>query len=108
MRLATSEEEKEAVYRFRYDVYVVEMGRSSAATDHDNRRLVELEDETARIWYAAQDGEVVATHRFSWGDDAPFSERLIDNYRATSLARWRSCSSARVRPTSTRPPRVAS
>ena len=81
MRLATTEEEKEAVYHFRYDVYVVEMGRSSAAADHDGRRLVEPEDETARIWYAAQDGEVVATHRFSWGGDAPFSERLIEGYQ---------------------------
>ena len=81
MHLAETEEEKEAVYRFRYDIYVEEMGRSSAAADHENRRLVESEDETARIWYAAQDGEVVATHRFSWGGDAPFTERLIEGYQ---------------------------
>jgi hypothetical protein len=81
MHLATTEEEKEAVYRFRYDVYVEEMGRYGQAADHENRRLVEPEDETARIWYAAQDGEVVATHRFSWGGDAPFSERLLDHYQ---------------------------
>jgi hypothetical protein len=81
MRLATTEEEKEAVYRLRYDVYVEEMGRYGEAADHENRRLVEPEDETARIWYAAQDGEVVATHRLSWGADAPFSERLIEHYQ---------------------------
>ncbi len=83
MRLATTEEEKEAVYRFRYDVYVEEMGRLGEAADHENRRLVEPEDATARIWYAAQDGEVVATHRFSWGGDAPFSKRLIELYQLT-------------------------
>ncbi len=81
MRLATTEEETEAVYRFRYDVYVEEMGRYGQAADHENRRLVEPEDETARIWYAAQDGEVVATHRLSWGGDAPFSGRLIEHYQ---------------------------
>lgn len=81
MHLADTAEEKEAVYRFRYDVYVEEMGRYADAADHENRRLVEPEDETARIWYAAQDGEVVATHRMSWGGDAPFSERLIDHYQ---------------------------
>ena len=81
MHLASTEEEKEAVYRFRYDVYVKEMGRYSEAADHENRRLVEPEDATARIWYAAQDGEVVATHRLSWGGDAPFSERLIEHYQ---------------------------
>ncbi len=81
MHLATTEEEKEAVYRFRYGVYVEEMGRYAEAADHENRRFCEPEDDTARIWYAAQDGEVVATHRLSWGGDAPFSERLIEHYQ---------------------------
>jgi hypothetical protein len=81
VHLAETEEEKEAVYRFRYDVYVEEMGRYGEAADHENRRLVEPEDATARIWYAAQGGEVVATQRLSWGGDAPFTERLIEHYQ---------------------------
>ena len=32
---AESDEEKEAVYRFRYDVYVEEMGRYGEAADHE-------------------------------------------------------------------------
>lgn len=79
--LAETEDEKGAVYRFRYDVYVEELGRYGAAADHENRRLVEPEDATARIFYAAQDGEVVATSRLSWGGDAPFSERPIEHYQ---------------------------
>ena len=81
IHLAESEDEKQAVYRFRYDVYVKEMGRYGAAADHANRRLVEPEDATARIFYAAEDGVVVATSRFSWGGDAPFSSRLIEHYQ---------------------------
>ena len=81
IHLAEHEDEKEAVYRFRYDVYVEEMGRYGTAADHANRRLVEPEDATARIFYAAEDGVVVATSRFSWGGDAPFSERLIEHYQ---------------------------
>ena len=76
-----SDEEKLAVYRFRYDIYVKEMGRYGKAADDDRRLLIETEDETARIFYAAEAGEVVATSRFSWGGDAPFSERLIDHYQ---------------------------
>ena len=79
--LAESSEEKEAVYRFRYDVYVDEMGRYRGVADHDRRRFYEPEDETARIFYAAIDGKVVATSRFNWGGDAPFTARLIDHYR---------------------------
>jgi hypothetical protein len=78
--LAETQEEKEAVYRFRYGIYVAEMGRYGAAADHDRKMLVEPEDETARIFYAAQDGEVVATSRFSWGGDAPFTQHLIEQY----------------------------
>jgi len=78
---AESEEEKLAVYRLRYDIYVEEMGRYRGAADHERRLLVEPEDHTARIFYAAPDGEVVATSRLSWGGDAPFSARQIDQYQ---------------------------
>jgi hypothetical protein len=78
--LAETQEEKDAVYRFRYEVYVAEMGRYGEAADHERKMLVEPEDETARIYYAAKDGEVVATSGFSWGGDAPFTQHLIDHY----------------------------
>src|SRR5262249_61959492 len=78
---AETEEEKLAVYRLRYDIYVEEMGRYRGAADHDRRLLVEPEDRTARIFYAAPEGEVVATSRLSWGGDAPFSPRQIEQYQ---------------------------
>ncbi len=80
IRMAETEDEKRAVYRFRYDVYVEEMGRYEGVADHENRLLVEPEDETGRIFYAARDGEVVGTSRLSWGGDAPFSKRQIRHY----------------------------
>ncbi len=78
---AETEEEKLAVYRLRYDIYVEEMGRYRGVADHERRLLVEPEDETARIFYGAPEGEVVATSRFSWGGDAPFSARQIEHYQ---------------------------
>ncbi len=78
--LAETQEEKEAVYRFRYEIYVSEMGRYGQAADHERKMLYEPEDETARISYVLQDGEVVATGRLSWGGDAPFTQHLIDRY----------------------------
>ena len=79
--LAESGEEKEAVYRFRYDIYVEEMGRYRGIADHAQRLFYEPEDESARIFYAAVDGKVVATSRFNWGGDAPFTDRLVEHYR---------------------------
>lgn len=81
IHLAETEEEKRAVYRFRYDVYVEEMGRYRNTANHAERTLVEPEDEKARIFYAAPDGEVVGTARFSWGGDGAFSARQLEQYR---------------------------
>lgn len=78
--LAETDEQKEAVYRFRYTVYVEEMGRYQGSADHAGRRLVEPDDEDSWIFYArADDGEVVGTARLSWGGHG-FTERQIDEY----------------------------
>src|SRR5262245_8238071 len=77
---ATTPEEKEAVYRFRYSVYVEEMGRYQDTADHEGRRLVEPEDDTSWIFYAKEGDDVVGTARLSWGAHG-FSERQVDEYR---------------------------
>lgn len=72
--------EKEAVYRFRYSIYVKEMGFFANTADHERKTLISEEDESARIAYALQDGEVVGTLRLNWGGDAPFSEHQVEMY----------------------------
>ena len=78
--LAETDEEKEAVYRFRYTVYVEEMGRYQSTADHAGRRLVEPEDEHSFVFYARDGDDVVGTARLSWGGNG-FSQRQIDEYR---------------------------
>lgn len=78
--IAETEEERRAVYRLRYDVYVEEMGRYQTVADHKQRMLYEEVDEQSRISYAAIDGEVVATARLTWGGDGPIPQRMIDQY----------------------------
>lgn len=81
IRIATTEEEKEAIYRLRYEIYVDEMHIFGAQADHDRRRLVGPHDATARLMYATLDGEVVATLRLNFGVDAPFSGEFEQTYR---------------------------
>ena len=38
---ADTDEDREAVYRFRYSVYVEEMGRYQDTADHEGKRLVD-------------------------------------------------------------------
>lgn len=79
---AETEDEKEAVYRFRYSVYVEEMGRYQHSADHRGRRLVEPEDERGWIFFARDGDDVVGTARLNWGADG-FSPRQVDEYSLT-------------------------
>jgi GNAT acetyltransferase-like protein len=78
--IAETEEERRAVYHFRYAVYVEEMGRYRSVADHAQRMLVEPCDAHSQIFYAAEDGEVVATLRLTCGADAPLPPRMIAQY----------------------------
>jgi hypothetical protein len=79
MAEATTTAEREAVFRFWYSVYVEEMGRYRDTADHANRQLRDTEDDASRIFFARDDGVVVASYRLSWGG-AGFSERQIRQY----------------------------
>ncbi len=79
IQLAQTDEEREAVYRFRYPIYVEEKGFYQGTADHDGRRLVDPEDDRSWIVYAENDGEVVASTRVTWGG-AELSGRQIEQY----------------------------
>ena len=80
--VAETADEKEAVYRFRYSVYVEEMGRYQGSADHAGRRLAEAEDERSWIYYARDGDELVGTARLSWGANG-FSDRQVEEYSIT-------------------------
>lgn len=61
---AVTPEEKERLYRFRYDIYVEELGKSAvAAADHSSRRLVDDYDQQARQFYVETGDQVTACLR---------------------------------------------
>lgn len=51
------------IYRFRYRIYVEQLGRRQKYADHVRKRVVEPLDETARIYAACFNGNVVGTIR---------------------------------------------
>jgi hypothetical protein len=77
----TTDVQREQVYRFRYEIYVQELGRYGDVADHENRRLVEVEDEVARLKLVKNGEQVIGTARLSWGGvpDA-LNERIVDQY----------------------------
>jgi CRP-like cAMP-binding protein len=89
---ARSEQDREELFRFRYTVYVEEMGRYRGIADHEGRRLVEPEDAHSILYGARESGRVVGTSRLTLGAEG-FSPRQIDQY---SLAPFLSEVPARV------------
>jgi len=74
---AITTQEKAALYSFRYDIYVTEMGRYGSIANHDAGHLIEPEDEQSRLYYVIRDGQVVGTMRNTWGGDAAFPACLF-------------------------------
>ena len=69
IRLATTPEDRERIFRFRYRIYVEEMGRPQKYADHQRRTVEEPFDQTGHLLLAEVDGEVVGTLRANLGRD---------------------------------------
>jgi len=80
LQFASTSVEKQAIFRFRYEIYVDEMDRYHAIADHEHRMLIEDVDSTSRFLYAELDGEIVGAMRWTWGGDAPFDRPHIEQY----------------------------
>ena len=76
--LAASSAEREDVYRFRYQVYVEEMGKSPPEADHEQRFLRDNFDANSRIYQLKNsDGYLVGTLRFNRFGDLTAPDQLL-------------------------------
>lgn len=80
IRCARSGEDRDRVYRFRYDIYVEEMNRYRSVADHRSRHLKEDVDDQSRLYLATEADRVVGAMRFTWGADAPLTPRHVQQY----------------------------
>ena len=79
-QFATTTEEREAIYRLRYEVYVEERHSYKDVADHENRLLFDTYDQTGRLLYARVGDEVVGSLRLNWGADVPFTKEIMTTY----------------------------
>jgi predicted GNAT family N-acyltransferase len=69
INVAQTEAERNAIYEFRYQVYIEEMGKPYTQADHERRRLSDPLDEKATLLYSTRGGKIVSTIRINWGED---------------------------------------
>ena len=63
IRLAETEDDREALYRFRYTIYVEEMGRVQHDADHINKRIKDDLDDEGHNLLAFKQGKLVGAAR---------------------------------------------
>lgn len=80
IKVAQTEEERQQVYRLRYDIYVAEMNMFAKVADHAARRLTDPHDEHSQLLIASVGGEPVGTMRLTFGADRPFSGEFLATY----------------------------
>jgi len=67
--IARTAAERRALYEFRYQVYIEEMGKPYSHADHERKQLSDALDDKATLLYASKDGRIIGTVRINWGDD---------------------------------------
>lgn len=69
VKIATTEEERQRIYQFRYSIYVEEMGKKLDYADHKKQILRDDIDDQATLIYMENEGQLIAACRFVFGDE---------------------------------------
>jgi N-acyl-L-homoserine lactone synthetase len=79
--LARSDDEREAIYRFRYRVYVDELGLDPPEADHAQKRLADAHDAIGHSFGLVEDGgNVVGSLRCIYMADVPDLEPFVAKF----------------------------
>jgi|SRR5215831_530167 len=78
IRVAETDAERRAIYEFRYEVYIEEMGKPYSHANHERRQLSDELDGRATLLYAERAGEIVGTVRINWGEDPAASKAFAE------------------------------
>lgn len=80
IRTASTRAERSLIYRFRYQVYVEEMGKTIRGADPARRVITDPVDDFSTLLYATGGREVQATLRLAWLDQGPIPDRYRQYY----------------------------
>lgn len=86
IKVASSDEDRERIFRFRYDVYVTEMGKSPAEADHQKKIIRDELDDDAHLLYAEDEGQIVGTVRLNCRSKKKFPDVWEQRYDLANFA----------------------
>jgi predicted GNAT family N-acyltransferase len=74
IQTAKTEEERQAIYRFRYKVYIEEMQKLHVSADHENKFVSDEADAHTILYYTLINQEIAATVRAQRGTEGRFTK----------------------------------
>ncbi len=80
VRIAETDRERALIYRFRYQVYVEEMGKTLSGADHVQRLIHDPVDDFSTLLYITDGRDLQATLRLTWVDQGAIPERHRSYY----------------------------
>ena len=84
VQFARTQKDRDAVFRFRYRVFVEELGRDMPGTDHDNKMMIGDLDQSGLLVALRYDDDIVATVRMNRGHPKGiWPAMMADNYKIT-------------------------
>jgi hypothetical protein len=79
-RVANTPEQKQAIYAFRYKIYIQEMGKTITDVDHENKLLKDDRDDHSVQFYLEDEDGIVACLRSFVSEEKPFTSEEIDDF----------------------------
>ncbi len=86
--IAETDEEKKAIYRFRYEIYVEEMSRQLTSSDHKEKMLYDEMDEWGTLIYVKVNSKLIGTSRINIGQLRKFHPELRDTLELTRFQKF--------------------
>lgn len=80
VRTAETDEDRAAVYRLRYELYVEDQGLFQDEADHERRFLKDDLDARSQIFLVESGGALIGTARLTSGLDGPFPDDIRKTY----------------------------
>jgi len=78
--LASSAAEREAIFRFRYEIYVDELSKDLAVADHQRRCIEDGDDQQGDLFYTRAKGRVTGTVRLLIRQPGQIPTRTAERY----------------------------
>jgi hypothetical protein len=95
---ASTVDDRVAIYRFRYAIYIEQMGKSYPFADHKLRQLSDSLDDDASLLFVKHSERVIATVRLNWGHDRQATMAYRDQFSGLPPASLCFCSRLMIDP----------